>query len=301
MESCTPPAALNVLLWPVVSPKNRVGGSPVFSFVFAFQFIGETLDTPAENGGCGYDFASGVHKYLYAEDDPVNGSDPSGHDDIGDVLGAMDISAGLDALNFGVTTKLGASTVSKLTPRTLYVRSFAPWKTFGGGFSGDDRTFTTAHAPGGALYSVAGATSRITGIIKFQPMPLAILSENAYSDPSHHSALGTATATSHIFAYVSGTTMHMKISGAVPLVPFAPDIDVKMDMTVTAGTVQNHYNGQVYGDAFPDAEVFIVDPSEHATVLDDFSTKGGRETGPAEYLPGDNNRPMGAFSIDIKN
>src|SRR5580692_6143909 len=83
MESCEPPAALNVLPWPVVSPKNRVGGSAAFSFVFAFQYIGETLDTPAENGGCGYDFASGVHKYLYAADDPVNNVDPSGNDDFG--------------------------------------------------------------------------------------------------------------------------------------------------------------------------------------------------------------------------
>jgi hypothetical protein len=80
MLSCTPPAALNVLLWPVALPKNRVGGSAAFSFVFTFQFIGETLDTPAENGGCGYDFASGVHKYLYAQDDPVNLTDPSGNE-----------------------------------------------------------------------------------------------------------------------------------------------------------------------------------------------------------------------------
>ena len=80
MESCEPPAALNVLPWPGVALKNRVGGSPAFSFVFAFQYIGETLDTPAENGSCGYDFASGVHKYLYAEDDPANLDDPSGHD-----------------------------------------------------------------------------------------------------------------------------------------------------------------------------------------------------------------------------
>jgi hypothetical protein len=69
-----------VLLWPVAVPKNRIGGSPGFSFAFAFQFSGETLDTPDENGGCGYDFASGVHKYLYAADDPVNLDDPSGND-----------------------------------------------------------------------------------------------------------------------------------------------------------------------------------------------------------------------------
>jgi hypothetical protein len=80
MLSCEPPAALNVLLWPVVTQKNRVGGSPVFSFVFAFQYIGQTLDTPDENGGYGYDFASGVHKYLYAADNPVNMVDPSGND-----------------------------------------------------------------------------------------------------------------------------------------------------------------------------------------------------------------------------
>ena len=106
MQSCEPPAALNVLPWPVAAPKNRVGGSAVFSFVFAFQYIGETLDTPAENGGCGYDFASGVHKYLYAQDDPVNGTDPSGHDDIGDVLAATDMSASLDAMPNVVSLKV---------------------------------------------------------------------------------------------------------------------------------------------------------------------------------------------------
>ena len=242
-----------------------------------------------------------LHKYLYAQDDPVDGIDPSGNDDIGDVLGAMDISAGLDALNMAVTTHLGATTVSRLTPRTLYVRSFAPWKTFGGGFSGDDRTFTTAHAPGGAAHSVAGATSRITSIVKFQPMPLSILSEVAYSDPSHQPLLGTKTATPHVTATAVGNKMHLKMWGANPLVSIAPDIDVKMDMTVTSGTIQTHYNGEVYGDAFPDAEVFIVDPSEHATVLDDFATPYGPERGPFIELWGDNNRPMGSFSVWINN
>jgi hypothetical protein len=109
MPSCEPPAALNTLLWPVVAPKNRVGGSPVFSFVFTFQYIGETLDTPSENGGCGYAFASGVHKYLYGADNPVMETDPSGHDD---VMAAMEISAGLDALPGFSITPMGAITGS---------------------------------------------------------------------------------------------------------------------------------------------------------------------------------------------
>jgi hypothetical protein len=86
MESCEPPAPK---AFGVVVPKNRVGGSPVFSFVFAFQYIGQTLDTPDENEGCGYDFASGVHKYLYAADDPVDNEDPSGND-----YGSFDINLG---------------------------------------------------------------------------------------------------------------------------------------------------------------------------------------------------------------
>src|SRR5580658_1743875 len=73
MPSCEPVAPK---AFGVAAQKNRVGGSPAFSFVFAFQYIGETFDTPAENGGCGYDFASGVHKYLYAQDDPVDMIDP---------------------------------------------------------------------------------------------------------------------------------------------------------------------------------------------------------------------------------
>jgi hypothetical protein len=39
-----------------------------------------------------------LHKYLYGADNPVNEIDPSGHDDIGDLMVGMDISAGLDAM-----------------------------------------------------------------------------------------------------------------------------------------------------------------------------------------------------------
>jgi hypothetical protein len=39
-----------------------------------------------------------LHKYLYAEGNPINGIDPSGDDDIGDLMVAMDISVSLDAM-----------------------------------------------------------------------------------------------------------------------------------------------------------------------------------------------------------
>jgi hypothetical protein len=37
-----------------------------------------------------------LHKYVYAEGNPVDGSDPNGNYDVGDVMGAMAIIAGLD-------------------------------------------------------------------------------------------------------------------------------------------------------------------------------------------------------------
>jgi RHS repeat-associated protein len=48
-----------------------------------------------------------LHKYLYGADNPVNRIDPTGHDDIGDLMVGMDISAGLDALP-NLTTIQGA-------------------------------------------------------------------------------------------------------------------------------------------------------------------------------------------------
>lgn len=64
----------------ITRPENRVGGSARFSSVFAAQESANPIGTRAENPGCGYNFASGVHKYLYAEDDPVDNVDPLGKD-----------------------------------------------------------------------------------------------------------------------------------------------------------------------------------------------------------------------------
>jgi hypothetical protein len=64
--------------WAVARPENRVGGSPVFSSDFASQETAKPIVASGENPGCGYDFASGVHKYLYGADDPADNDDPLG-------------------------------------------------------------------------------------------------------------------------------------------------------------------------------------------------------------------------------
>ena len=91
------------------------------------------------------------------------------------------------------------------------------------------------------------------------------------------------------------------MSGANPLVPGAPDIDVKVDLKVQTKYFQSLYTGQMYGDAFPNAEMFLLDSKGTATMIHTFTTSGGRNTGPFDLLPGDNSRPMGSFSKLIGN
>jgi hypothetical protein len=66
--------------WGICRPENRVGGSPTFSPNFTFPDSANPVAASGVNPGCGYDFASGVHKYLYAEDDPVDNVDPLAED-----------------------------------------------------------------------------------------------------------------------------------------------------------------------------------------------------------------------------
>ena len=56
------------------------------------------------------------------------------------------------------------------------------------------------------------------------------------------------------------------------------------------------FEGILHGDAFPNTEVFVVNSKDQATMLDTFTTDGGRNSGPIFNLPGNNDRPMGAFS-----
>jgi len=66
--------------WAHCRPETRVGGSPVFSSNFTFADTAQPITASGENPGCGYDFASSLHKYLYCQGNPINMTDPSGND-----------------------------------------------------------------------------------------------------------------------------------------------------------------------------------------------------------------------------
>jgi hypothetical protein len=50
-----------------------------------------------------------LHKYLYAENNPINNSDPSGNDELADISIATTIGAGLDSTYNGVDTSVGGA------------------------------------------------------------------------------------------------------------------------------------------------------------------------------------------------
>jgi hypothetical protein len=94
--------------WAHGRPENRVWGFSEKPADFAAQETAKPIDTPGENPGCGYDFASGVHKYLYCKANLVDMVDPSGHDgELGGLMMSTSIGASLDAMYNGAVTTTG--------------------------------------------------------------------------------------------------------------------------------------------------------------------------------------------------
>ena len=165
-------------------------------------------------------------------------------------------------------------------PYPVHVRSFAPFKQFGGWFSGDNRSYSTSSSVG----SYSGLKTS--------------------SSPSSHPLLGTAVATDDRGSISNFTSVQNKdgsntvsftasMAGHNPLIKGSPDIDVHTDFTLTenvkAGTLD--VNVMLTGDAFPSAETFIGDTKGNQLFIG-VSPSAAGTTGPYTHLPGDNSKPM---------
>jgi RHS repeat-associated protein len=231
-----------------------------------------------------------LHKYQYTDANPVDGTDPSGNQDSIAELGVEEsVSMTLDAmpqLNFNTI-------VASVKPESLYIRAFAPWKTFGFGFHGDNRGFTTDLQQKRCDGNYP--TSRISGRVQFLLPGVGVLSDDACSDPSQWLNFTQQTGVPTIYAVGFNGSIQVDIAGNNPVVPSA-DIDIHLDMSAKVQTNQVCYSGSMTGDQFPDVEVFVVNRENQATMLETFATSGGRQTGPYRHLPGNGHGPMGSFS-----
>ena len=186
-------------------------------------------------------------------------------------------------------------------PFPVQVRSFAPFKEFGGGFRGDYRGYSLSPY----------VSSRLAQSFTADPAKGTVKGVQTNSSPSYHPLIGTATATDDQGGISNLTSTQNKdgsntlsftasMSGHNPLVPGSPDIDVHTNFTLT----ENDKNGTLNvnavqtGDAFPAAETFIGDTKGNQLFIGVSPANAGT-TGPFTQLPGDNNRPMMSANFTV--
>jgi hypothetical protein len=300
--------------YPVQAVLQRADGSfvgtvssTVGNFMVGFTGAGSTLftvpnDTPqiaTSNGG-----VIGASGTTYDQNGNVDGQigTPLTQSWSGNSykLGSVDQVAAMPIQPAGSFWPFQSANVSANSTaglkETLYVRSFAPWLWFGiepypfpcayNCFRGDNRSFTTS----------LSATSRVIGTISFLLPGMTNFDANAYSNPSYDVYGRTATGHPTYQAWTLNGTLHLGFSGSNPLVPGSPDIDTNVNFTAVLNSGQVCYSGSLYGDEFPDAEVFALNSTNQATMLLTFTTPGGPNSGPVIYLPGDGTSNMGTFS-----
>ena len=191
-------------------------------------------------------------------------------------------------------------------PYPIHIRSFAPFKTFGGGFGGDGANRGYSTTLGKAEIGSQGVTSRVQQTFTVDPTAKTNTGLKTWSDPSEHPIFGqgTATPTGNESASFSSDPRGNKadinavMAGANPLVPGSPDIDVQSKITLTENTDKGilSVEASMSGDRFPAAESFIGDTKGQQV----FIGVSGYDGNPYTSLPGGNDRPMMYANFDIK-
>jgi len=181
-------------------------------------------------------------------------------------------------------------------PYPITIRSFAPFKTFGGGFHGDNR-----------VYSTGNVSARVHQKINFDTDKSRISAKTWSSPTSHRLLPGSRTETPSIKftdkfkvktngdskTFIFGT--HSK--GANPMVPGSPNIDVFSNFSITENKKSGilDVSGTLLGDNFPSTEAFITDPIGQNIFLG----IGFYEGSPFSSLNGENKRSITEFNFSI--
>ena len=192
------------------------------------------------------------------------------------------------------------------TEYKLVIRRYAPFKSFGGGFAGDDRQFSTR----------ADVTSRTIGTVTFaadgseKPVGSGLSSGSAWVGPwaARQGAKSVITSVGQVRVSVtnfastgSGAAFTVQTSGNLPAKDIAlkpgiattidkanawlrpgspkpegtPDIDTYVDFKVQVLDGALDVSGVMRGDSFPNAEIFLMDPKGAVFPLLDYQTSGG--------------------------
>jgi RHS repeat-associated protein len=202
----------------------------------------------------------------------------------------------------------------------VVMRSYAPWKTFGGGYEGNDRGPSTAmQGPTSKLIQrtfvdvdtatfVQDMTTRCDKTIAdtVYPWVMRVITFKGWPGFQLHQE---ATADASGYAMLSGdpgrVTLQQHIQGAMPLARGAPDIDVFSRVEMEHVGNKLYISGSLEGDGFPPAEMFVRDAAGTAVFLHSYTAPESqtlpslRFWGPYLLLPGENHRNMGSFGASI--
>jgi hypothetical protein len=167
----------------------------------------------------------------------------------------------------------------------LYFRRYAPFATFGFGFEGDNRGPSTATT----------VTSRTYGCVMFNKEGVFYWFSGSSGTQYRSFVWGLISAHAKVSmdVEVEASTRSNQVSfsastaGSMPLLPKSPDIDSRVTALAEFSPQNLHIEGSVFGDSFPNAEVFVLCyRSKHTALLFDGRTTGGRNTGPIARLAG---------------
>lgn len=173
----------------------------------------------------------------------------------------------------------------------LVLRAYAPFEWFGLLYHGDGRGPTTS----------SNVTSRVKAWVVFDPVSGAVGYPSAKSDESSFAAILPFTATGVPHANLSSVTkgknsIYFKLHafGSNPLMPGAPDIDMRVAMTAHVDGARLDIHAELGGDRFPNVEAMLQDEAYERRMLATFETSGSAHLGPGRLM-GNSARPMNAI------
>jgi hypothetical protein len=174
----------------------------------------------------------------------------------------------------------------------LNLRSYAPFKEFGGGFEGDNRGPSTSPQ----------ATSRIAVSLIFNPQsgkvgkPRATSSGTVYLPLNWRGMAEPRVTLVGVVGVTNGISLRLDLAGSNPLLKqIAPDIDLHTTMSFTLEYGYLRALAQLTGDRFPNAEMFVTDDRGQARMLMTYETTSGPLGGPAFWLPGNGKVQMNSI------
>ena len=202
------------------------------------------------------------------------------------------------AYQYSWNNPINLADASGLYPYTFHVRSFAPFKDFGGGFHGDNRGYSTS--------TDSRTTSRVQQQFTLETDDGSISGASTWSNSTDHPAWPgdpkTATPSGSVSATTNGDGnfgVSAEYAGSNPLMfGAAPDINVFSNFSISEnrdnGTLS--ISGKLTGDNFPSTEAFIKDASGASVFLG----VGFYEGSPFTSLFGENkDKNITSFNITL--